>query len=67
MQKTVSSRAPSFIPFAFGETTSISDELSVKREDLTTAPVYDLQGRRVSDSRLSKGIYIVNGDKIVIK
>ena len=33
--------------FLFDETTSISEELRVKSEEIATAPVYDLQGRRV--------------------
>ncbi len=30
-------------------------------------PIFDLQGRRVSDGQAKKGIYIINGKKIVIK
>ncbi len=57
--------------FDFDETTSISEELRVKSEEFlceqaraTTAPVYDLQGRRVSQP--TKGLYIVNGKKVFI-
>ena len=50
--------------FDFNETTSISEELRVKSEEFTTAPVYDLQGRRVSQP--TKGLYIVNGKKVFI-
>ena len=50
--------------FGFNETTSISEELRVKSEEFYTAPVYDLQGRRVSQP--TKGLYIVNGKKVFI-
>ena len=29
--------------------------------------LYDLQGRKVTDSQLSRGIYIMNGRKYVVK
>ena len=51
--------------FLFDETTSISEELRVKSEEIATAPVYDLQGRRVKNA--AKGVYIVNGRKVVVK
>ena len=51
--------------FLFDETTSISEELRVKSEEIATAPVYDLQGRRVKNA--AKGVYIVNGKKTVIR
>ena len=41
-----------------------------EQEDVN-APVFDLQGRRVATlqqmNRLPKGLYIVNGKKIVVK
>ena len=37
----------------------------IKSDDLNDAVIYDLQGRRVKNS--TKGIYIVNGKKVVIK
>ena len=51
--------------FGFGETTGVNEELRMKNEESATAPVYDLQGRRVSQP--TKGLYIVNGKKVVIK
>ena len=51
--------------YLFDEATSISEELRVKSEEIATAPVYDLQGRRVNTP--TKGVYIVNGRKVVIK
>ena len=41
------------------ETTGISDELRVNSEEFATATFYDLQGRKVDKSQLSKGVYIV--------
>ena len=32
-----------------------------------THTIYNLNGQRIGDSRLKPGIYIVNGNKIVIK
>ena len=59
------SSSSSFFGFD-GETTSISEELRVKSEEFApAAAVYDLQGRRVAQP--TKGLYIVNGKKVVIK
>ena len=54
------------LDFGDGETTSINEELRMKNEEFATAPVYDLQGRRVYDAN-QKGVYIKNGKKVVIK
>ncbi len=35
--------------------------------EFAAVAVYDLQGRRVADSSLKKGLYIVNGKKYIIK
>jgi hypothetical protein len=55
------SLAPEF--FGFGETTGIkaidNGQLTIDNE------VYDLQGRRVAQP--TKGLYIVNGKKVIIK
>lgn len=45
------------------ETTGISEKLTVKSE--SAAAFYDLQGRKVENP--SKGLYIVNGRKVVVK
>ena len=50
----------SFIGFE-DETTGISEERRME----TTAPAYNLQGQRVAQP--AKGLYIVNGKKVVIK
>ena len=48
-----------------GETTDISEKLTVNSEKFATTPVYNLAGQRVAQP--TKGLYIVNGKKIVIK
>ncbi len=52
------------IVFVDNEATGISS--TFRDERLTTNDVYDLCGRKVTDS-LTKGIYIKNGKKVVIK
>ena len=42
--------------FGFGETTSINEELRMKNEEFATAPVYDLQGRRVDANGMNTGL-----------
>lgn len=55
------SDAPSFL--GFGETTGIQ---TIEHSPLNIDhPIYDLQGRRVAQP--TKGLYIVNGKKVVIK
>ena len=50
--------------FDFGGTTSIDhSEFIIHNSEL----VYDLHGRRITDTEGLKGIYIVNGKKVVIK
>ena len=56
----------SFVLNFGGETTSVSEELRVKSEEFATVTeCYDLQGRKVTKPQ--KGLYIVNGRKVVIK
>ena len=47
------------------ETTGVSEELRVKSEVFATAPAYSLQGQRVAQPK--KGLYIMNGKKIIVK
>jgi len=48
------------------EVTSIGEELRVKSEEFApAAEFYDLQGRKVAQPQ--KGLYIVNGKKVVLK
>ena len=57
-----SSAALEFIGFNFDEVTGINE---VKNEKETVNGIFDLQGRKVVTP--SKGLYIVNGKKVVIK
>ncbi len=54
--------APSFSIIVDGETTGI---VNVKGEAITNSQYYTLDGRRVAEP--TKGIYIVNGKKVVVK
>ena len=50
------------------ETTSLSEELRVKSEEFaTSAEWYSLDGRKLTGKPTQKGVYIVNGKKIVVK
>ena len=52
------------LDFDDNETTGLSEELRMKNEE-SAAAWYDLQGRKVAQP--TKGLYIVNGKKVVIK
>lgn len=54
--------AKDFVPFGGGEATGIE---TIDNEQLTIGEAYDLQGRKVQ--KLSKGIFIQNGRKVVVK
>ena len=58
------STAPAFIIIGGGEGTTGINDLRSLTED-ASGNIYDLQGRRVENP--TKGIYIVNGRKVVIK
>ncbi len=47
------------------ETTSISEKVKVNSDKFATAPVFNLNGQRVE--KPAKGLYIVNGKKVVMK
>ena len=54
------------LTYADGEATSISEKLKVRSEKFATATdCYDLMGRKVAQP--TRGLYIVNGKKVVIK
>ncbi len=62
-----SAGARDYLEFAFeddNETTGLSEELRMKNEE-SAAAWYDLQGRKVAQP--TKGLYIVNGKKVIIK
>ena len=50
-----------------GEATSITLIPIIQHPTPTTQNLYDLQGRKIVNSKLTRGIYIKNGKKIVIK
>ena len=50
---------------ATGETTGISDATRLNNKEQIINNVYDLQGRKVAQP--TKGLYIINGRKVVIK
>ena len=56
--------APEYLAFSFGDATGIGATL-VNSEHRIVNSVYDLQGRKVANP--TKGLYIVNGKKVVIK
>ena len=55
--------APEFI--GFGENTTAINEHEFNESHELSGAIYDLQGRKVANP--SKGLYIVNGKKVVIK
>ena len=53
--------------FYFGgnDATSINEELRMNNEELYEETVYNLAGQRIDNSQLKRGIYIVNGKKVL--
>ena len=51
------------LSFDFNNPTGISEKVMVNSEKIANAPVYNLAGQRVAQPK--KGLYIVNGKKIV--
>ena len=47
--------------------TGVSEELRVKSEELATANWFTLDGRKLNGQPTERGIYIVNGKKVVVK
>lgn len=58
----ITNDAKDFVPFGGGEATGIE---TIDNGQLTIGDAYDLQGRKVQ--KLTKGIFIQNGRKIVVK
>jgi len=46
---------------------SVSEEVKVNSEKFATDDWYDLNGRKIEGRPVKKGVYIVNGKKVVIK
>ncbi|MBR7028660.1 MAG: discoidin domain-containing protein [Bacteroidaceae bacterium] len=59
---TAAGEAPAFLLFDEGDVTGIN---AVNAAAQNGAAVYDLQGRRVSNAQ--KGVYIINGQKVLVK
>ena len=55
--------AREFLGFDDNGTTSINEELGMKNDEFANAPVFNLNGQRVS--KPTKGLYIVDGRKVV--
>lgn len=56
------------LAISYEEDTTGIDAVLVNNEKRTVnGDIYDLQGRKISTSRLSKGFYIINGKKVVLK
>ena len=49
----------------FDEETAIDQLLSGSKTEKETQDCYDLQGRRITNNKLQKGLYIVNGRKVI--
>ena len=47
-------------------TTGIQDEKNIQVPCVETQ-VYDLQGRKMADSQLQRGIYLLNGKKMIVR
>ena len=47
-------------------TTGIQDEMNIQVPCVETQ-VYDLQGRKMADSQLQRGIYLLNGKKMIVR
>ena len=53
---------------AVTDNTTVTNDIShIEAETQTTAPLYDLQGRRLSGKPVQKGIYISDGKKVIVK
>jgi hypothetical protein len=55
-----------FISFSFnGENVTSIDDIKAAADQPVSSDIFDLSGRRVSNP--AKGIYIINGKKVLIK
>ena len=55
------------ITLVFGDATGVNGELRVENGEMATATWYDLNGRKLNGMPTKKGIYIMNGRKVVVK
>lgn len=62
------SSAPEYLDFNEDNTTAVSEALAVKSESLDAdAAWYTLHGVKLAGKPVQKGVYVVNGRKVVIK
>ena len=68
-EPTSTAAAASTLMMAFGKdhVTALQNILQNSGQTLRAGSIYDLQGRKVNQISLPKGIYIVNGKKILVK
>ena len=59
-------QAVKLLSYDGGQSTGVSALLN-NNEEITNSNVYDLQGRKISNSKLNRGIYILKGKKIILK
>ena len=61
--------APRFVPVnaLMGGTTGIEDVIELMSDDRGEGTWHDLQGRKVANGKLPRGVYIRNGRKVVIR
>ncbi len=50
-----------------GAVTGVSEKVIVNSEEFTTDEWYDLNGRKLDSKPTKKGLYILNGNKVVVK
>ena len=62
---SVSNSNARMINLVFDETTGLSGELRVENGEFATAAWYDLNGRKLQGMPTKKGVYIMNGKKVL--
>lgn len=55
------------LTIVFGEATGVNGELRVENGEMATATWYTLDGRKLQNIPTKKGVYILNGKKVVVR
>jgi hypothetical protein len=55
------------LKLVYDDATAISEKVIVNSEEFATATWYDLNGRKLNGVPTKKGVYILNGKKVVVK
>ena len=55
------------LKLVYDDATAISEKVIVNSEEFATATWYDLNGRKLDGVPTKKGVYILNGKKVVVK